>query len=186
MLAQVVFFKNLVNTDDCAHIPGVNLPQQHNVRRRNNYDPQVNDHGKSLLDLCKTCDLRIVNGRTTGDTFGRITYHSPKGISTVDYFIVRHEMLNLINNFIVKEPTIFSDHSQLICWSNLQILASSKTTSHTNVKTFNIPKQFICDQSSFENYRKMTFFCVYQTLRRQTLLLIVKEFIWQQNNSLKL
>ena len=138
---------DLVNTDDCAHMPGVNLPQQHNVRRRSNYDPQVNDHGKSLLDLCKTCDLRIVNGRTTGDTFGRITYHSPKGISTVDYFIVRHEMLNLINNFIVKEPTIFSDHSQLICWSNLQILASSKTTSHTNVKTFNGPKQFICDQA---------------------------------------
>ena len=87
---------DLVNTDDCAHMPGVNLPQQHNVRRRSNYDPQVNDHGKSLLDLCKTCDLRIVNGRTTGDTFGRITYHSPRGISTVDYFIVSHEMLNLM------------------------------------------------------------------------------------------
>ena len=84
---------DLVNTDHCTHIPGaVNLPQQHNVRGRKNYDPQVNEHGKSLLELCKTCDLRIVNGRTTGDTFGRITYHSPKGISTVDYFIVSHEI----------------------------------------------------------------------------------------------
>lgn len=44
---------DFVNTD-CAHIPGVNLPQQHNVRRRNNYDPQVNDHGKS----CTTRSLQ--------------------------------------------------------------------------------------------------------------------------------
>ena len=141
------------DSDFCTHIPGVNLPQQNDIRRRKNYDPQVNDHGKSLIELCKTCELRIVNGRTTGDSFGRITYHSPKGISTVDYFIVSHEMLNLINNFIVKEPTIFSDHSQLICWLNFQPPASPKTDSHSKVKTYNIPKQFIWDQSSAENFR---------------------------------
>ena len=117
----------------------------------------------------------------------KITYHSPKGISTVDYFIVSHEMLNLINNFIVKAPTIFSDHSQVICWLNFQPPASSKTDSHPNVKTFNIPKQLIWDQSSVENFRNaLKQDDVVTFLLRLTLFLIVKELIWQQNNSLKL
>lgn len=144
---------DFVNTDHCIHIPGINLPQKHNLRRRKNYDSQINEHGKSLLEICKTCDLRIVNGRTSGDSFGRITCHSPKGISTVDYFIVSHEMLNLIRNFIVKEPTIFSDHSQLICWLNLSLPISSETANQPKVKTFNIPKQFIWVQSSAENFK---------------------------------
>ena len=72
----------------------------HNLRRRKNYDSQINEHGKSLhWKTC--CELRIVHGRTSGDSFGRITCHSPKGISTVDYFIVSHAMLSLIGNFIV-------------------------------------------------------------------------------------
>ena len=98
---------DFVNSDHCIHVPGINLPQKHNLRRRKNYDSQINEHGKSLLEICKTWDMRIVNGRTSGDSFGRITCHSPKGISTVDYFIVSHEMLSLMGNFIVKEPTIF-------------------------------------------------------------------------------
>ena len=84
---------DFVDSDHCIHVPGINLPQKHNLRRRKNYDSQINEHGKSLLEICKTCDLRIVNGRTSADSFGRITCHSPKGISTVDYFNVSHEML---------------------------------------------------------------------------------------------
>ena len=105
---------DFINSDHCIHVSGINLTQKHNLRRKK-YDSQINEHGKSLLEICKTCDMRIVNGRTPGDSFGRITCHSPKGIGTVDYFIVSHEMLSLIGNFIVKEPTIFSDHSQPIC-----------------------------------------------------------------------
>ena len=82
---------DFVDTDHCIHVPGINLPQKHNLRRRKNYDSQINEHGKSLLEMCKTCDLRIVNGRTSGDSFGRVTCHSPKGISTVDYFVVSHK-----------------------------------------------------------------------------------------------
>ena len=91
---------DFINSDHCIHVPGINLPQKHNLRRRKKYDSQINEHGKSLLEICKTCDMRIVNGRTPSDSFGRITCHSPKGISTVDYFIVSHEMLSLIGNFI--------------------------------------------------------------------------------------
>ena len=66
-----------------------------------------------------------INGRTTGDSFGKITFHSPKGISTVDYFIVSQELMNMCENHVVKEPTIFSDHSQLICWATISATASA-------------------------------------------------------------
>ena len=96
-----------------------------------------------------------MNGRTSGNSFGGIPCHSPKGISTVDYFIVSHEMLSLIGNFIVKEPTIFSDHSQLICWLNLSLPIPSESANQPKVKTFNIPKQFIWNQSSAEIFRNV-------------------------------
>ena len=63
-----------------------------NLTKRQNFDNIVNDHGKQLLDLCKTCDLRILNGRSKGDTLGKFTFHSINGISTVDYIIVGHDL----------------------------------------------------------------------------------------------
>ena len=61
--------------------------------------------------ICKTSDLRIFNGRTTGDSFGNVTLHSTKGFNTLDYVIVSHELINLFENVIAKELTFFSDDS---------------------------------------------------------------------------
>ena len=69
-------------------IRGGDIPPPPNLTKRQNFDNIVNDHGKQLLDLCKTCDLRILNGRSTGDTLGKFTYHSINGVSTVEYIIV--------------------------------------------------------------------------------------------------
>lgn len=139
---------DFVDTDHCIHVPGINLHQKRNLRRRKKLWLPNQWTWKIFARNLQNRDLRIVNGRTSGDSFGRITCHSPKGISTFDYFIVSHEMLNLIGNFIVKEPTIFSDHSQLICWLSLSLPISSESANQPKVKTFNIPKQFIWAQSS--------------------------------------
>jgi hypothetical protein len=37
-------------------------------KNRENFDSTVNNHGKCLIELCKTCNLRILNGRTLGDS----------------------------------------------------------------------------------------------------------------------
>ena len=42
---------------------------------RHSFDGNINSHGKQLLEMCKHFDLRILNGRTNGDTLGRPTYH---------------------------------------------------------------------------------------------------------------
>ena len=34
--------------------------------RRNIYDNEINNHGKRLLDICKSAELKILNGRVSG------------------------------------------------------------------------------------------------------------------------
>lgn len=51
-----------------------------------------------------------------GDSFGKITFHGKQGISTVDYIIVSHNLTDKFQNFVVRQPSPFSDHSQLISW----------------------------------------------------------------------
>ena len=46
---------------------------------RENIDSVVNKHGKYLLELCKNCNLRITNGRTSSDSFGKPTFHAKIG-----------------------------------------------------------------------------------------------------------
>lgn len=141
---------DFADVDQCIHIAGDYHPPLHTPRRRKNFDSQVNEHGKSLLEICKACDLRILNGRTTGDSFGQITFHSPKGISTVDYFIVSHVLMNSFGNLIVKDPTIFSDHSaQLICWATISSITRPQTTSHPEVHMFNDSLIFQTSNESF-------------------------------------
>jgi hypothetical protein len=50
---------------------------------KNNFDNLINEHGKHLIDLCKSSNLTILNGRTPGDSFGKPTYHQ----GWVDYKI---------------------------------------------------------------------------------------------------
>ena len=53
----------------------------------NNYDNILKSHGKKILQVSKTLDLRILNGRINGDTLGRVTYHGKNGVSTPGYII---------------------------------------------------------------------------------------------------
>ena len=75
---------DFIDVDNCNLIPGDNIPSPFiSLPSRQNFDNNINDDGKHLLELCKSCDLRILNGRTKGDSLGKFTYHSSKGVSTV-------------------------------------------------------------------------------------------------------
>ena len=47
--------------------------QQYELPQRNSTDKETNSKGKELLDLCKTYNLCIINGRKTGDHLGNLT-----------------------------------------------------------------------------------------------------------------
>lgn len=58
----------------------------------------------------------------------------------------------MCENLVVKEPTIFSDHPQLICWATISATASAPPFFEPQVQTFYLPKQFIWNEDSKEKF----------------------------------
>ncbi len=56
--------------------------------------------------------MYIVNGRLRGDSYGRYTYSSPFGSSTVDYFLTDLNP-NSLRAFTVSQLNPLSDHSKI-------------------------------------------------------------------------
>ena len=54
---------------------------------RNSEDKKVCERGALLLDLCRSGDFRIANGRKPGDLFGKFTSMQWNGSALVDYII---------------------------------------------------------------------------------------------------
>ena len=61
--------------------------------QRKSFDNDLNNHGKRLLEICRSADLRILDGRIKGDSLGRATFHGKSGISVIDYSICDHDLL---------------------------------------------------------------------------------------------
>ena len=68
-----------------------------------------------MNEFCIPSRLRILNGRTLGDLYGKFTCQKPTGASVVDYFIASEELLKDIIYFHVHPfLPIFSDcHSKI-------------------------------------------------------------------------
>ena len=81
---------------------------------RSNTDNQTNLHGELLTTLCKTLNLRILNGRFMGDSLGYCTFYNFNGSSCVDYMLATNRVLHNVMYFNVLPPTELSDHS-IIC-----------------------------------------------------------------------
>ena len=96
---------------------------------RNNYDSHSNKHGDRILDICKACNVRIMNGRKSGDTFGKPTFYSHDGSSScIDYIIISDEFFQSISSFVVQPQIPISDHC---------IITSRLKVSGTNINLQN-------------------------------------------------
>ena len=71
--------EDFISNDGNKHLNDFN--RNNNQKSRENFDSTINNHGKRIIDICKIHDLRILNGRTKGDSLGRPTFH---GTSVVD------------------------------------------------------------------------------------------------------
>ncbi|CAB4019870.1 Hypothetical predicted protein [Paramuricea clavata] len=94
--------------------------------------------------------MRILNGRTLGDSFGKPTSHHKNGTSVVDYIICDQELTQTIENFIVKPPTYLSDHSQIVTWMKTKqhINSTSNITPTPISTTHKLPYQFKWENNS--------------------------------------
>ena len=94
--------------------------------RRYNEDPHpVDKQGRAILEICKSFQMRILNGRTAGDRYGRVTRYPinrSEKPSTIDYAIVSDNILNQIRSFIVFPFTDISDH----CCISVNMIAKIK------------------------------------------------------------
>ena len=84
--------------------------------KRSNHDKKTNDYGIKLLQLCKSCDLAILNGRAGSDKGkGITTFCGPKGESTVDLVLCNKYVLNNVIDFSISDHVCFSDH-KIVCF----------------------------------------------------------------------
>ena len=146
-----------------------NLPQfssdDYILYQRNNSDCVINNFGRSLIELCQSCQLRIVNGRTLGDCFGNYTCYHYNGCSVVDYALVQPSVFKIINYFQVKPLSYLSDHCPITLEFNAGIRKCrteqknmNKYTSSTATQTKKINTRilrYIWDSESAEKYNKV-------------------------------
>ncbi|CAG2194702.1 unnamed protein product [Mytilus edulis] len=107
------FVANDENNINLTHILPDNYKSDFQLTRKSQ-DKIINPQGRDLLDLCVSAQLRILNGRFIGDLLGNMTFFSMKGCSVVDYAITSESLLSSVNYFIVKTPSYFSDHNQIV------------------------------------------------------------------------
>ena len=77
----------------------------------------INQQGKALIELCKSTDLEIINGRYGDDRdIGSYTCYKYNGKSTVDYVLLSPLLLNVISNFFIDTlDKCFSDAHTPVC-----------------------------------------------------------------------
>ncbi len=71
--------------------------------KRNSRDCGIDSRGKELLDVCKSLDLYIANGRKPGDLFGDYTCIKHNGNSVVDYLVTSSFQFRKVTSLKVGE-----------------------------------------------------------------------------------
>ena len=98
-------------------------------KKRTSQDKVINNEGNKLIDICKSNNLFILNGRCgTDKNIGAMTF---RNLSVIDYSIVSQHALQFVNMFeILEVDPLFSDgHSLLsttLCFSQSSILNTKK------------------------------------------------------------
>jgi hypothetical protein len=114
---------------------------------RNSEDKKVCERGSLLIDLCKSGDYRIANGRKPGDIFGKFTSMQWNGSSVVDYVITQASNLNRVVEFKVgKFSPCLSDHCPL--QYKLKLNMDKRVAKETPIDMKELPPRCKWDQES--------------------------------------
>ena len=104
---------------------------------RNNKDSEVFiQFGQSLVDLCCTLNIHIINGRLYDDTNGNYTCTANDGTSVVDYNIASSELFPRISYFNVENRDE-SVHFPLYCQFHF---TSDNAVTQADSELAHIPK----------------------------------------------
>ena len=123
-----------------------NLP----FSRRNSEDTsKVNLRGKELLEFCKAQETCILNGRKTGDLFGKFTSFQWNGKGVVDYVIASHDLYSHLTYLNVGSYSPWlSDHCPL--FFKLNVVSKKIMQIGENLHT--PPDRFFFRKKDIENF----------------------------------
>ena len=97
-------------------IPNTNNNSYHFPNRRN-CDISIDSHGRKIIQLCHMFDLKILNGRQSGDFIGNFTHLNYNGgVSTIDYGLCNNILYDSVENFFVLPQNELSDHSKIVTY----------------------------------------------------------------------
>ena len=119
---------------------------------RNNSDSVVvSPHSTLFLDLVINNQLKILNGRTLGDTTGKATCHKWNGSSAVDYFVASTWIRDKVDSLQVLNFNSYSDHCPLLLkLSTNQHLSASSSLFHFD----SMPNRFKWNNGSATEFMK--------------------------------
>ena len=69
-------------------------------------------------------------------------------IANNNNIIVSHDLFTSVQGFAVKQPNIFSDHSQIVCWIKTGTDLSNNNNSFQEKKNVKLPQQYVWDETS--------------------------------------
>ena len=123
---------------------------------RRNKDKKHNQFGKSLIDLCCTFDIHVMNGRLFDDRDGNITCTSGNGSSVVDYNIASTDLFKYATYFCVLDRSE-SDHFPIQCsfsFPTAQIVSPRITRT---IEYHNISSSYQTDNFKWDENKKQIF-----------------------------
>ena len=136
----------------------------HFLKLRNSEDRKKPcTRGSELLRMCREIDILILNGRTIGDVFGKITCFRSNGCSVVDYGLCSNDFYDKIAEFKVNNlvPWV-SDHCPIEVTINTQnVCVLSKPR---NDIMSDMPPQFLWND---ESEQKVTKVCKSKTFKEK-------------------
>lgn len=147
--ARIGLGADFIENDNHTHIPIYKDYVSDCESPRNNQDSVMDARGKEFLDLCIGSSLRIVNGRSFGDSMGKFTCFTSRGSSVVDYTIVSQDLLQQLLYFHVSD--FISTLSDAHCKLSWNLLASFKPCLDSKQYN-NMPDKYIWNDKSSEDF----------------------------------
>ena len=153
--ARTGTLNEFVELDQLSHVECDLLPSHYledtGLPFRQNVDKVINDQGKQLLDTCIESKLRILNGRMIGESLGYNTYFSPRGSSSIDYFILSEDLIYEFDIINVCPPTELSDHCVIWCDMKTDVTYGILNNASKNVYD-KLPCKFIVEKNTKQKY----------------------------------
>ena len=102
---------------------------------RSSDDTKANRYGKELIELCKSSEMKIMNGYFNRDkTTGEFTCYTANGKSLIDYLICDVHCYHALSAFAIEPLNSDSDHRPLVFSFNVTLHKTTQQTVHNITK----------------------------------------------------